>query len=367
MDSKKDNLSAQTNARNRKPSLQPNAAEYDSNVGSAEIERDIARTRGDMDQTVNELSERLKPKHLIDDALTWLGFDESDSDPDGAKQIAKNSGKRIVKGLGQKIKQHPLPAALMAAGAVWLMFDGEDEREPATKSDQRLSGTGSTDHDANDPSAIDRAKHGVAGAAASVGEATGSAASAVGGAAANIGSSVSDSTSAGYNAGKRGFESALQDYPLAVGLAALAAGALAGLALPTTKMEDRYLGERSDDVKDAGKEAWKRGKESVDATAGAAGDEARRQGVDPNSLAGKAGAVAETVMGDVRKVASDVKEDLVEGVKTVGENAMSTAEDEGVSPDDLVQKGKAVANAAGSKAKDEGKRQSEAMGGDASS
>ncbi len=57
----------------------------------------------------------------------------------------------------------------------------------------------------------------------------------------------------------------ITDQPLAAGAATLALGLLAGLALPSTRREDEWLGGRRDellqDVKQSGREALARGKE----------------------------------------------------------------------------------------------------------
>lgn len=64
---------------------------------------------------------------------------------------------------------------------------------------------------------------------------------------------------------RRGLGKAIEERPLAVGLAALGVGLLAGVALPATRREDELLGETRDDLlasaRDAGQDALEKGRE----------------------------------------------------------------------------------------------------------
>jgi len=53
-------------ARSYTPSAPP---PYPADAGSGEIREEIRRTRAEMDETVDALGERLKPRHLLDDFL----------------------------------------------------------------------------------------------------------------------------------------------------------------------------------------------------------------------------------------------------------------------------------------------------------
>ena len=82
-----------------------------------------------------------------------------------------------------------------------------------------------------------------------------------------------------------------QENPLGLALGGLAAGFLAGMALPSTRIEDERVGPIADQVKE---------------TAAETGQEA---------------------MGRGREVASQVAEQAVEGAKEVGQQAIDTAKD----------------------------------------
>jgi gas vesicle protein len=72
-----------------------------------------------------------------------------------------------------------------------------------------------------------------------------------------------------------------QENPLGLGIAALAAGFLAGLLVPTTRMEDEKIGPVADQVKDkakeTGQEALERGKQVAEQATETAKEAGREQ------------------------------------------------------------------------------------------
>ncbi len=85
---------------------------------SGEIRDDIRRTRAEMDQTVDALSEKLRPRHLLDDMLDMFRSKAGNSDAE-VTQTAKDYGSAIV----DRLKSNPIPAALIGAGVAWMIFD----------------------------------------------------------------------------------------------------------------------------------------------------------------------------------------------------------------------------------------------------
>jgi len=62
-----------------------------------EIQAQIARTRGDMDATLNAIEQRLTPGQMVDQGIDYL----------------RNSGaNEFVSNLGGSVKNNPLPVAL---------------------------------------------------------------------------------------------------------------------------------------------------------------------------------------------------------------------------------------------------------------
>jgi hypothetical protein len=390
-----------------------------SGASSAEIKREIDRTRAEMDQTVDALGNRLQPRHLIDDVLGWI---RSSGGPTGSSSIAQSGS--AVKDAGSmaldKLKQHPLPAALIGAGVVWLLLEGDN------KSRQRAgvnAGRWPLDYDPDGPpmhsgsyvdartgKPYDEATYGaeyrgqgqgargavlppmsdtsgssssssgstgggigatISGAASSVGSAlqgakeavtgavssaTGAVSGAVGSAGGQVGNwagsargyTSSGSSAAGqyarqgYGYSRDAIREASEEYPLAVGVAALALGAVAGLLLPGTRREDELMGQQSDQLKSAametGEDLLERGKDAASSvkdaamnTVQAVAGEARGQNLTPGSLAEKVKHVATAAIA-------------------AGSEA---AKEEGISPQQLGEKAKSVADKAKETAKNE--------------
>lgn len=94
--------------------------------------------------------------------------------------------------------------------------------------------------------------------------------------------------STGYEYGRDRFWETLDEYPLAIGAAALGVGLLIGLAAPRTRHEEELIGERARELKErarqAGREVVQRGRHAVQATAQAVTDEVRNQSLTPEGV-----------------------------------------------------------------------------------
>jgi len=88
-----------------------------------EIHRHIEETRSEMDHTLDEIGDRLHPKHFVDEVVEWFSSDSDGSSTREAKRRARTVGKGIVR----KIKQHPVPALLCGGGLAWLLLEDEDD------------------------------------------------------------------------------------------------------------------------------------------------------------------------------------------------------------------------------------------------
>ncbi|HEV7298657.1 MAG TPA: DUF3618 domain-containing protein [Tepidisphaeraceae bacterium] len=362
---------------------------YPEGTSAEAIRRDIDRTRADMDETVDALQDRLKPRHLLDDVLDAFRGSGSSS---GGSDSFKDVGSKVL----DKLKENPVPAALIGAGITWLLMDNGSSSRGRTRADytprkwdvpeysgsyvdartgqpytaeygddasRRGTGGGaSSGPTSTGPGVVDRTKDAVGGAASSVaGKASGAMQSAkdrasslaetasdwmgsardsagsAGGAMGDYASGASDQAYRGYRASKHYVERGIEDYPLAMGAAAMALGMLGGLLLPSTETEDRLMGQRADELKerakDAGQSVLESGKHVAAATASAAEDEASKQGGD-------------SLVEKVKHVVQDVKHAATESAKR-----------EGIDPGSLAQKGQQVAERAKDAARDESKRQ----------
>src|SRR4051794_18193445 len=93
-----------------------------------------------------------------------------------------------------------------------------------------------------------------------------------------------------------------QENPLGLAVGAMAVGFLAGMVLPSTRVEDEKLGPVADDVKDkvkeTGQEALDRGKQVASEAAQAAKDTAQEQGRE------QAGGLQESARSSAQEVSS---------------------------------------------------------------
>jgi hypothetical protein len=123
--------------------------------------------------------------------------------------------------------------------------------------------------------ATTRAKEAVTGSAADAGDTAG-----------GVASQVRDATPSGEQVKQRARRAAglAQENPLGLAIGAAAIGFLAGLAVPSTRVEDERLGPVADEVKErvkeTGQEALERGKEVAREAASSTAEAAREQGQD---------------------------------------------------------------------------------------
>jgi ElaB/YqjD/DUF883 family membrane-anchored ribosome-binding protein len=142
-----------------------------------------------------------------------------------------------------------------------------------------------------------RAKEAVVGSASRAGDSVGDAASRVGDATPSRGE-VRQTT--------RRAAGIARENPLGLAIGAAAVGFLAGLAVPSTRVEDEKLGPVADQVKDrvkeTGQEALDRGRQVAREAAGAATDTARQSARDHGEqLAGSAKESAQEAASEARR------------------------------------------------------------------
>jgi hypothetical protein len=140
--------------------------------------------------------------------------------------------------------------------------------------------------------AATRAKQAVAGTTAAAGDSAGGVAARVG-----------DAAPSGQQVKRQARRAAglAQQNPLGLAIGAAAVGFLAGLVVPSTRVEDERLGPVADQVKDTvretGQEALERGKQVAQQAASSATDAAREHGQD---LADSAKQHAQQIRQEVR-------------------------------------------------------------------
>lgn len=241
-----------------------------ANPRAEEIRAGIELTRAELDQTVNAIQAKLAPENIMNQAM----------------QSMKSTASAASQAALDLVKENPLPSALIGAGLLWLAFNKTRGASGSSEGRARRSQHGlhrsarhASGHSGYDPySDTARESPGVIGRAADkVKDAAETAADAVKDAAGTVTSKVSGyASTAGARAarlGGRAWEATgrarvaaagtYDDYPLAIGAAAVAVSMAAGFALPVTRREREYLGPTRDrlmeNVKARGAEAIERG------------------------------------------------------------------------------------------------------------
>jgi hypothetical protein len=304
------------------------------------LEQDVDRTRAAMDRTIDAIAGKLTPQQLMLEALGLF--------KDGSSTAATK--------LVETAREHPFPAALIGLGLA-LMFNesrsGPDGSPAGRTVDtlrdraddlktvaghgldrvadkaattaaavaERAERVGQAVHDKVD-GVKERASH----AAADLGERAagrrGKATQAADGVRERV-AEVPGAARSQLHDAQLGFWQFMDQRPLAVGAAALAAGLAAGLAMPETECENRMMGEKRDQLldqarsaaKDVGGQVVDKGRQVARTAVEVAREEAERQGLKPSELAQKVQAVVsrtgETLRSEARNaVPAPLKSDL---------------------------------------------------------
>jgi len=276
-----------------------------------EIRREIDVTRCRMDRTVTEIQTRLSPRSIADQAVCAL------------KEKARNVRQSML----NTLKDHPIPSALMGAGAAYLVAcavrdrmnrkptaeDARIRRETAayqqgfitgreigmTPSSQRFQGrsiAGGAYSDAEEfgesPGRIRQVGESIRQRAADLGQRAADTASSLGQRVSETATSVkhrvSDTAQAVAHRTKDSARSAsvkardtFVEHPIAVVLGAMGLGIAAGLAIPASRREDQWFGSRRDELlrkaREMGEDTLARSKEAAKSVAACATEEAKHQ------------------------------------------------------------------------------------------
>lgn len=251
---------------------------------SDDIRREIERKRQEMDGTVDALERKLSPGQLLDHAL-WM-MRGSDSGSEKARAVGD-----AVAGFA---RNHPIPVALMSAGAAWLAAEsrrgGTSDVGPGTyaRAEGRvgpymgdaldegpLRGDGGFTFDGPEAdSMVDRArdkagelKDRMAGRADAVvdrvqmvgdtarervhvmGDSARASARAMGERGSELAQRTREQAALRARQARERYSSTLDDNPLSIGAAAFGLGLAAGLAAPASRWENERMGHTADTVK----------------------------------------------------------------------------------------------------------------------
>lgn len=241
------------------------------------LEREIDQKRSDISHLVEALENKLSPGQLIDQALAY----------------AKGNGGEFFSNLGTTLKANPVPTVLTSVGLVWLMLG--QNRRPVTQRHgpglgERLDGAGQRLHAARQhlgqrvDSLHERASqagHGLVDGLSHGGE--------------QLSARMHDASDALQRQGQhlRGsLQHLLQEQPLALAAVGVALGAVVGAALPSTRTEDRLLGDTSDRLTGKARQMLSEGVEQVRRTGSELLDEATSRSANGQTAAGATPRVA---------------------------------------------------------------------------
>lgn len=192
----------------------------DGSKSSKRLEREVDQARQRLGRTASELSDRLSPGELMDQALG----------------MAREHGGDFGRNLGAQVKNNPMPMILTSIGISWLMMSSGN------------NGAAAHAHDTHDASP-DTDSH-------SFKDALGDTAAKSRARAASAGDRMQDATANVKESAQNARESLVEfyrDQPLIAGSLGIAIGAALGALVPPTGMEDDVFGEASDRSVDAAK------------------------------------------------------------------------------------------------------------------
>lgn len=297
------------------------------------IRSEIDRTRERMDSTMDALGDRLQPRHLLDEVLGYFRADGSDGNPriHQVRQKITEGADQAMHAVVETVKRNPIPALIVGGGIAWMIYESRRSRQDGSA---QLPAGGSADRDAY----VDRpleypgyAQSQTGGKVAELKEELTEKASAVGekvkdtlgnagdaiqqryeSAKNRVGeaaSQVRENAAAAYSNARQKVATTVDQHPLEIGLAGLAAGLIVGLLLPTPDVVNRTVGGAADRLRDRAKEtgsqALAKGRHVADAAISAVKAEAQAQGLTPKRLQEQTASIAERAQDAATQTASE--------------------------------------------------------------
>jgi hypothetical protein len=277
-------------------------------TGDSETERikaDIEDTRAELGQTLNEIQERLSPEHLMGEVKETVREatigkvervmekvnDKISTVTEPAMEVMGRAGEKLREtgsSIGNTVWRNPIPFALFGLGLGMLIVkrvrnaDGGTMRSSGRESDRDM-GYGMATPRYSGMARQYGAPGEYAGAARQYGASNrGALRDTAIGLMHGTGETVSNlghRAKEGALSARRGFQRLVHENPLAVGAAAVAVGAAVGLALPSTRIEQEYMGEASEKIVDKAQQAARDAMDRVKSAAqGETGGQGQQQG-----------------------------------------------------------------------------------------
>jgi ElaB/YqjD/DUF883 family membrane-anchored ribosome-binding protein len=269
------------------------AAEGGGNVDerTREIRDEIEETRVEMAETIDAIQEKLKPRNIVasaTDRVKTAATERVREMADTASQTAQQAmdyTRDAARDMTDRVRQNPLPLALIGIGAAWLIarqassndsyrrrrdqgdyreYGGEFTRDEALYGDQ--SENGLMDRIRNNPLPATLAGVGLTWLAFSStesreweyssrwrdtsreGQGLGESPSQIASRTREYASDATDTMRRMVRRRQNQLQRMVQDNPLLVGAGALMLGAAFGMAVPETETENELMGETRDNV-----------------------------------------------------------------------------------------------------------------------
>jgi hypothetical protein len=249
-----------------------------------EIRRDIAQTQREMSRTIDEIQHRLSPHYMMQ----------------RSKEQIREAGVNASRGLMDRVRSNPIGAAMVGVGLWMLMRDSGRSGYDVEFIPDRMGGWDATgtrysaageyrdlDYEGGQGRLAD-ARERLSGAAESARERVSGAADSVRERANEMASSARHGIDvaaerarrlrmeARYRMDRAGHQSRdlLENSPLVVGLAAVAAGAILGALIPETAKEHELMGEQRDRMAERARQMAREGMDRARHVARTAADAA---------------------------------------------------------------------------------------------
>lgn len=206
-----------------------------------DIEDEIARTRGEMADTLTAIERKLSPQQIMDQAV------------DTMRDLLSDRSR-----VAEIVRDNPIPLALVGLGLGWLAISAATGRRPAAGtrmgSYESMEGVapGWRGDDTGYAPGVESPAYGaVAGAIESGAESAAAAAAQARGRVTDWGRQARASANQAADRTRDAF----QDHPLTMGAVAMMVGAAVGILLPRSRAEERALGEMGGDLARQAREA----------------------------------------------------------------------------------------------------------------
>ena len=307
---------------NRSDKVNPEKIETKANADSEDshqIRENIEETRAEMSETINAIQEKLSFSNISEqvkaEVSDYVG-ETIQTAKDNVFETFVEKGGMIMNYLDKGInelgdaqivksaKRNPLAIGLIGLGLGLLYFSGGKSKKASkyrydenyernfSSRNEKSTFTSAQNRVSDAASSVSGAVSSAAGAVSdTVGNAAGAVSETVSGAAGAVSETVGNAANTAYKqAGNLGskagdlagtaqdqYEYYMEENPLAIGAVALALGAAVGLALPSTRIENEYMGKTRNNLLQKAEETARDAVGKVQQVAGQVGESVKKE------------------------------------------------------------------------------------------